>query len=60
MSESTPAAPITPAPTAPRTPASTATLSGPQAELTEAEAVKMSGWVKQDLAAEKLTPEQAT
>lgn len=33
---------------------------GPQAELTEAEAAKMSDWVKQDLALGRITPEQAT
>ena len=40
-------------------PASPATPSSPTAELTEEQAAKMSEWVKQDLAAGKLTPEQA-
>jgi len=53
-------------PTAPNTPAPAATTplasspQGPQAEISEAEAAKMSEWVKQDVAAGKLTPEQAT
>ena len=48
----TPAAPI---PTSPVTPA-----SGPQAELTPAQAETMISWIKEDLAAGKITPEAAT
>jgi hypothetical protein len=54
---STPPAPNTPAPAA-TTPLASSP-QGPQAEISEAEAAKMSEWVKQDLAAGKLTPEQA-
>lgn len=53
----------TPTPTAPAPAAATPLASspqGPQAELSEAEATKMSEWVKQDVAAGRLTPEQAT
>lgn len=55
---STPTAPSAPAPAAATQLASSP--QGPQAELTEAEAAKMSDWVKQDLALGRITPEQAT
>ena len=46
-------------PTAQTATAPAVTPAGPTAELTEAQAAKMSEWIKQDLAAGKLTPEQA-